>query len=153
MYPEFDAVIEKHFELKEHALKIQLSKWRDFPSYMNLHHAKSSCPDMEKLYIACVLAIDGWPRKQKARKNRNNAAKLSSTVLLEHDTQAVNPIRAVEVNGVIEIDLDDDTQDEAAPKNDLQSQCYESNVAIASRSPVNPPPNVNIGTTEVIDLT
>lgn len=160
MFPEFDAVIEKHFELKEHALKIQLSQWRkykaqetphpQFPSYMNnLHHARNSGPTMETLYIACVAAIDSWPRKQKARKYRNSASTASSPILLgDSNNQAVaaQPIHAVEVNGVIEIDLDDDIVDATATTNLTQSQ-------ITSQPPMDPFCSPRHAATEVIDLT
>jgi len=161
MYPEFDAVIEKHFELKEHALKKQLSKWRKgktqerpnarFATYMNLNHAKSSGPTMETLYISCVAAIDSWPRKQKARKNTASLSELPEDS--RNQAVAVQPIHAVEVNGIIEIDLDDDIQESAATTNLPQPPNSESDVAMTSRPPVDRLSSLKNSTTEVIDLT
>ncbi|CAJ1945671.1 unnamed protein product [Cylindrotheca closterium] len=163
MYPEFDAVIDKHFELKEHALTVQLSKWRKYkaqksphaglPSYMKLHHARTSGPTMESLCISCVACMDSWPRKQKARKNRSNA---SSSMLPEESSKqavSVQPIRAVEVNGIIEIDLDEDNQDLAATANLPQPPNSESDVPRPSQPPVTLVSSLKGSTAKVIDLT
>ena len=145
MYPEFDEVIRKHFELKEHALKMQLSKWRNYkaqestftgyPTYMYPHHVKSSGPTLEALYLSCVSAIDSWPRKQKARKNRNNTSTLLSR---DYHNQTVQTIHAVEVNGVIEI---------------LDEQSVDSAIPLTPRASVDPPSDLANTTAEVIDLT
>ena len=162
-YPEFDAIIEKHFELKEHALKMQLSKWRNdktpepshmkYPFYATMHHTKTCCPSMETLYIACVSAIDNWPRKKKARKSKNSATKVSLPLSYGHGNQVVQLIRAVEVNGVIEIDLDDDSQDQVAITNVLRPKSSVPKNAIVSHPPVDSSSRVTSAPSEVIDLT
>jgi len=129
MFPEFDDVIEKHFHLKERALKMQLSEWRQYrtnesinpnlcmPGYVPPPYiAANTGPKMETLYLSCITAIECWPKKQKARKNKNDYSAFSALLDEGSNPVVAQPIHAKEVNGVIEIDLDDDDDiiDEAA---------------------------------------
>jgi ubiquitin-protein ligase len=115
-YPEFDDILEKHFALKEHAWKKQLSEWSKEaseeaaqPQQNNLQHwlhSRSRATmrtDMETLCLKCVSAWERRPRKQKARKSHGSNNSPQSLELTN-----MNPaFHAVEVDGVIEIDLDD----------------------------------------------
>jgi hypothetical protein len=111
-YPEFDDILEKHFALKEHAWKKQLSEWSKEaseeaaqPQQNNVSHSSRATmgTDMRTMYLYCVSAWERRPRKQKARKS-NSSNKFPQSLELTNMNPSFN---AVEVNGVIEIDLDD----------------------------------------------
>jgi len=66
--------------------------------------AQNKGPTMETLYFACLDAWDSMPRKSHSKKSRS--VKLAATAA------ASSKVVAKEVNGVFEIDLDDDHDEE-----------------------------------------
>lgn len=119
LYPEFLDIADKHFSLKERTWKKQLSEWRKEASQKaNESQGKKKTPypnnngrqvtlDMDSLYISCLDAWERRPRKSAKRNgdshsNNNNSSTTRASLHLHQ------PLSAVEVNGVIEIDLESD---------------------------------------------
>lgn len=139
-YPEFDEILEKHFELKQHTWKKQLSDWRRSANEVAAHpptyqqgrttvvHAA-----MEPLYLSCVSAWESRPtRKQTARKTSTHSL-----------TNIISTVNAVEVNGVIEIDLEENNSIALKPRASIDMSVARAPSAVASLQ----------NEDEVIDLT
>ena len=113
VYSAFDDIVRQHFELKEQNWKHQLVQWRQDAStaaaaLVNDPHrryrgsmAQNKGPTMETLYFACLDAWDSRPRKSHSKKSKSIAT-----------AAAASKVVAREVNGVFEIDLDDDHDEE-----------------------------------------
>lgn len=110
LFPEFKAVIDKHFSLKQHELKKQLYQW--YSESYNLHetdprrnlkspHKSPSGPSMNVLYTTFLdQAESHFDKKRKARKNTASAMTWASI------SNSNTNIR--EKNSIIEIDDNDD---------------------------------------------
>lgn len=153
VYPEFNEVIEKHFTLKEHKWKKTILAWRREDQNQNAVAPQSysgSGPqslqlntNTEGIYLKCVSAWESRPKNQKPRKRARSHRCESSTEITN----------AVEVNGVIEIDIDTPDLNSGTTSGIQHSEDSNVTHAVARGSPQGQTCNNVASNNDVIDLT